>query len=227
MQGRWSHGSTCQRASKALECKDHPPKSFQSFGVQGLQAQSGGANCCLQVRVRGGLVYSVQGLEGNAMLSQVKFSCSGARTSPLPGIDSAVRQWQVGCGTPQPSLLERSTPARCKPRLVWLVCAQEECHFAVLACAWLARATLSHTCPTAQTAWWVQGQPRPARCFPVPRRSRPRPHLQPGQPVRFRKSLCWWRPCSVLPSMHTSLLTPLVCTAGLLAGHRAVRAGRL
>jgi len=97
----------------------------------------------LQVRVRGGLVYSVQGLEVKSMHLQVNLSRSGARTSPLPGIDSAVRQWQVGCGTPQPSLLERSTPARCKPRLVWLVCAQEECHFAVLACAWLARATLS------------------------------------------------------------------------------------
>ncbi len=52
----------------------------------------------------------------------------------------------------------------------------------VLACARLARAGSS---PTPRTGWWGQGQSRPARCVLVPSRNRPRPRLQPGQPVRF------------------------------------------
>ncbi len=65
-------------------------------------------NRCLQAWVRGGLVCGVQGLEVRCMLLQVTVSRSGAGTSPLHTRDSAVRQWQVGCGIPQPSLLERS-----------------------------------------------------------------------------------------------------------------------
>ncbi len=55
---------------------------------------------CLLAPVRGGLVCRVQALEVESMLLPVTFSRSGAGTSLLHGNDSAVRQWQVGCGTP-------------------------------------------------------------------------------------------------------------------------------
>jgi len=80
-------------------------------------------DCFLHVRVRGGLFCCMQGLLVKYMLLPVTFSRSGAGTLPLYGSNSAVRQWQVGCGTPQPSPLERSAPATRKPRLDALACA--------------------------------------------------------------------------------------------------------
>ena len=49
--------------------------------------------------------------------------------------------------------------------------------------------------------------PSLAQCFPVPRRSRPRLHLQPGQLVRLIYFLCWRRPCSVLQVLAVLVLT--------------------
>jgi len=97
----------------------------------------------LQVRVRGGLVYSVQGLEVKSMHLQVNLSRSGARTSPLPGITQPCAGGRWAAAPLSPHCWNGALQYGAKPRLVWLVCAQEECHFAVLACAWLARATLS------------------------------------------------------------------------------------
>jgi hypothetical protein len=77
-------------------------------------------NCCLQLRVRVGLVCCVQRLEVKSMLLLVTFSRSGAGTPLLPASDSAVRQWQVGCGSFSPQLIERSIPASRKPRLIVL-----------------------------------------------------------------------------------------------------------
>ncbi len=63
---------------------------------------------------------------------------------------------------------------------------------------------LSRSWGTSHCSNWVvgQGMPALAHCFPVPRRSRPRPHLQPGQLVRYPMLLCWWRLCTVQQVLH-------------------------
>ncbi len=73
--------------------------------------QGGTKKCCVQCEAVVGwcaVWAGVPGLVLKSMLLLVTLSRSNAGASLLPGSDSAVRQWQVGCGTPQPSPLSRA-----------------------------------------------------------------------------------------------------------------------
>ena len=121
------------------------------------------------------------------MLLPVSFSRSDTGVSPLLGTDPAVRQWQVGCGTPQPSPLQRSAPAPCKPRLARAnkasvpgLCVRRLavtlCHFAVLACTWGSKScTLSHWPHCSDCA--LNAEPVQASAMPT------RPQAQQAAPA--------------------------------------------